>query len=329
MNLIIRNGTANACWAILFAAWADPGSTVVFAQESGKAVTTAVIPAAATSTSVAPTDHPHGPVVRFRLRPTQRGDRVDQKLGVQLGLTTKIVQSGQIAHESTNEMRRQQERTIEVLEAVEGRATKVLAAFPHSRRMSPENSQGDELMMQPIEGKSYLMTRHENEMSITDLEGALPPIEEFKLVAESLENVGKPNPLAALLVDRRIAVGERIRVPRDMVQPLLGLEDPIGSVRRFELTLVRVEPPTGERPVQVAAFHTDIEVAPNDASPLAINLAGEIVLETETCRLLSVDMTGPVQMSSIERTGGGIFQFNAGGELQIAIRAHYDQQFTK
>jgi hypothetical protein len=70
-------------------------------------------------------------------------------------------------------------------------------------------------------------------------------------------------------------------------------------------------------------FETKIEIVPNDTSPLAITLEGEMVVETETCRLASVNLTGPVQLSSIERTAGGIFQYSAGGELKLAIRSEY------
>jgi hypothetical protein len=279
----------------------------------------AVAPAAAT----APTA-PAGPSVRFRQQPTQVGDRAVQRMAVHLPLATKITQSGQTAHESTNEMRRQQQRTIEVLEVADGRATKARASFQVSRRQAPENANPNELTAQPIEGKTYLMSRDGDRLNITDLEGAIPPLDEFKLVAESLENVGKPNPLAALLVNRRIALGQRILMPREMVEQLLGFQE-IGTVHRFELTLKRVDSPTAKQPSPVAVFDAVIEVRPNDASPLNISLKGEMTLETETCRLVSVELAGPVQMSSIERTGAGIYQFFAGGELNVAIRSQYDR----
>jgi hypothetical protein len=264
--------------------------------------------------------------VRFRHQPTQVGDRVVQRLGVHLALATKITQSGQTAHESTNEMRRQQQRTIEVLEVAEGRATRARASFQVSRRQAPEYANPNELIVQPIEGKAYLVSREEDRLTITDEEGHLPSAEEYKLVAESLENVGKPNPLAALLVDRKIAIGQRILVPRDTVQSLLGFDDPLGTVHRFELTLNRVEPAGEKRASMTAVFVTAIEVLPNDESPLRITLNGEMAIETETCRMAAVNLSGPVQLSSIERTAGGIFQFSAGGELKLAIRSQYDRR---
>ncbi len=280
----------------------------------------AVIPAAAVAAAPAT---PHE-VVRFRQQPAAIGDRVIQRLGVHLGLATKITQSGQTAHESTNEMRRQQQRTIEVLEAKDGRAAKARASFQVSRRQSPENADPKELTAQPIEGKTYLMSREDGQLKITDPAGDIPPLEEYKLAAESLDNVGKPNPLAELLIAKPVVVGQRILIPREVVQTLLGFQEPIGSVRRFEITLNRVEPATNENPSPQAIFQTAIEIIPNDKSPLSINLAGEMAIETETCRLISVKLNGPVQISSIERTGGGIFNFSATGELKLAIRSQFD-----
>ena len=286
----------------------------------------AAVPALAQS-PVAPTEtDAKSPLVRFKQAPASVGDQVTQRLNVDLGLTTKITQSGQTAHESSNRMRREQERTIEVLEVAEGRATKAKATFIVSRRQTPESSKPEELVTQPIEGKSYLMSREGDRVVITGLDGATPTEEETRLVAESLENVGKPNPFASLLVNRPMAVGQRVLVPRDVVQSLLGFEGPIGSVHRFELTLLRVEPATAERPSPVGVFQAAIEVRPNDDSPLSITLNGEMFVETETCRLTEVKMVGPVQLSSIERTAGGIFQFSAGGELHLAIRSDYAKQ---
>jgi hypothetical protein len=284
------------------------------------------LPAAAQAPSAPVTTDATAQVVRFRQAPAAAGDQVTQTLNVDLGLTTKITQSGQTAHESSNRMRRQQERTIEVLEVADGRAAKARATFNVSRRQTPESSKPEELVTQPIEGKTYLMSRDGDRVVVTDLAGATPPEEEVRLAAESLENVGKPNPFAALLVDRPVTIGQRILVPRDVVQSLLGFEGPIGAVHRFELTLLRVEPATAERPSPIGIFQAAIEVRPNDDSPLSITLNGEMSVETETCRLLAVEMTGPVQLSSIERTAGGIFQFSAGGELNLAIRSDYAKQ---
>jgi hypothetical protein len=169
------------------------------------------------------------------------------------------------------------------------------------------------------------VVRDGEKLSITDEAGAIPPMDEFKLAVEALENIGKPNPLAEMLLQRQMIVGQRMLVPRDMVQPLLGFDDPIGAVHKFELTLSRVDAAAEGGTSPVGVFATTIDVRPNDVSPLGILLTGEMGVETESCRLVSVNLKGPVQISSIERTAGGIFNFSAGGELKMAIRSRYDR----
>jgi len=268
--------------------------------------------------------------IRFEQQPTTVGDRAVQRLGADLTVATKIVQSGQVANEGTNRMRRQQQRTIEVLDAVDGRLTRARVSFETSRRQSPESGKPDDFSPQPIEGKTYLMRREGDKLSVTDPEGSIPPLEEFKLAMESLESVGKPNPLAELLAGRSLAVGERLPVPRDMARTILGLGDQTGAVRRFDLTLVRTidaqGPPGGDAGAQAAVFRAHIELEPDNVSPLSVTLDGELAVEPSSCRLLSLDLAGPVAMSSVERTAGGIYQFSAAGELKMAIRSQYGRQ---
>ena len=81
---------------------------------------TAVASPAFSQTAVTPAAAETKPqVVRFRQSPAAVGDQVTQTLNVDLGLTTKITQSGQTAHESSNRMRREQQRTIEVTEVAD------------------------------------------------------------------------------------------------------------------------------------------------------------------------------------------------------------------
>jgi hypothetical protein len=265
--------------------------------------------------------------VRFEQQATQVGDRVVQRIGAELTVAMKIVQSGQVAHESTTHMRRQQQRTIDVLEVAEGRVAKARVSFQASRRQSPENADPNDYSAQLIEGKTYLMHRTAERLNVTDAAGLIPPLEEYKLVMESLESVGKPNPLAELLAGRTLAVGEHLHVPREMARTVLGLGDQLGTVRRFELSLARLDDAKPRKPAeaapQTAVFKAHIEVAPNDVSPLSVTLGGELAIEPASCRLLSIDLAGPVTMSSIERTAGGIFQYTAGGELRMAMRSQF------
>ncbi len=277
---------------------------------------TAVVPAT-------PDAAPLGPAVRFEQQETRVGDRAVQRLGLHLAIATKIVQSGQVAHESSADLRRQQQRTIDVLEVADGRAVKAKATFDLSRRQSPDDQAPAELKLLPIDGKSYLMSRDGDKLTVTDLEGGIPPLAEYKLVAESLESVGQPNPLAVVLAGRELRVGQRVFVPRDLAQALLGFGSPeLARIHRFELTLNRLAPLVdGAEPV--AIFGVVIEVRPEDADDYAVHLSGELAVEPATCRLASIDLAGPVNVTTIERTAMGIYQQSLSGQLRVAIRSNF------
>jgi hypothetical protein len=265
-----------------------------------------------------------GPKVKFEQRQTVVGDRVVQRLGMQLNVTTKIVQSGQVAHQSANEIRSQQQRTVDVLEAVDGRAVKARVLFDVARRQTPDSETPTELVASPTQGKSYLVTRQDDKLVVTDADGAIPPLAEFTLVSEALEGVGRPNPLAVVLAGREVAIGQRMFVPRDLAKSLLGLGGPeLADVHKFELTLDRLAAPAEAGAPPVAVFRVTIEVKPDDAGGLAVILNGEMAVEPTTCRLTSVDLAGPVHVSTIERTELGFYQYAMDGELRVATRAQF------
>ena len=222
---------------LLFAA----GAQTLAAQT---AYDSAVRPATASSpTPLPPVAEPQpAQTVRFQRRPVQVGDRAQQEVTVGLQLSSRFTQSGQIANESQSTLRREQRRRIEVTGVEGDRIQTATIKFDHSRNQSPENPDPETLTVQVVEGKTYLAERRGEAMLVTDEAGVIPPLDEYKLVADVAENLGKPNPLANLLLERPIAVGQRILVPREAAASVLGLREQVGTVKRFELRLERLEP---------------------------------------------------------------------------------------
>lgn len=271
-------------------------------------------------------------LVRFARRAVQVGDLAQQEITLNLDMASRYVQSGQIANESRNVIRREQRRRVEVTAVADERIEAATISFDHSRKQSPENPDPNALAAQPIEGKSYFAQRRQKTMLVTDASGAIPPLEEYELVADVAQNLAKPNPLAPLLLERPIAVGQKILVPREAATAVLGLRDQVGTIKRFELTLTRVEPTpvvanaaAGQSTSEVAVFAARIETLPNETTPMEFTLAGTLAVEVDSCRTVAAHFQGPVQMSTTERTRGGIFQFSAAGDLSVSIRSHYSR----
>lgn len=268
-------------------------------------------------------------VVRFEQIPTRVGDRLGQELSVALDLTTRITQSGQTAHESTDTMRRQQRRMIEVLETTDGQLRNARVTFAVSRLQTPGQPVQSSPAPQSIEGKTYLVARNKGQLAITDEQGELPPLDEFQAAAESLQTLGKPNLLAQFLLERPVQIGQPMLVPRAVARALMGVSDQLGAIKRFELTLTEVRPAVTAADSPRAVFAAQIQTMANDESPIELSVKGRVVIETATSRVVAADLSGPVQMQAVEQTSEGIYQFDAAGSLRVAIRSDYAVRSAK
>lgn len=261
--------------------------------------------------------------VRFAQRPTAVGDRVVQTLHVEMELTTRIVQSGQTAHEGAEKMLRQQRRSVEVTGVRQGRLHTAKVNFAVARNRLAGAAEDDSPQPQPVEGKQYIVQREGDKLLVTDPHGEIPPQDQFEIVAESLSSLGKPSPLAKLLAGRTIAVGEKLLVPREIAAEMLGLSSEMGEIRRFELTLLRVAPASDAPSETIADFLAKIETVARTSSRLTATIAGRLRIEASSCRTVSAQLAGPVNMTSIERTPLGIYQYNAHGGIRVSVESEY------
>lgn len=267
------------------------------------------------------------PTVRFSQLPARVGDRVAQEVRVELNLTTTITQSGQVAHQGTNSMERQQHRGIEVLEVADNRVRRAEVAYRTCRQVlregKPENGLPEtKSMPQPVEGKSYFVTRNGRKLVITDTEGNIPPLEEFKIVSENMQTLGQPSPLAKYLLGREFTVGDWVALPKRIAEQLLGLGDPFGKVHAFELQLLGIEVIDGQR---CARFAAKIQAVASEQGQISLDLAGHVVIQIATCRTVNAELAGLVNMSSEEKTWRGSFQYAAEGGMKVSIHSTYAQ----
>ncbi len=289
----------SACWVLLLL------TTAVSAEES------AVHPA----THIASAPPSLGSGIRFLQQPTIAGERVIQRVGMELKLHTTIKQGGQVAHDGSTELRRRQERDIQVLEVAEGKARKAKVTYPLSRLMSPENADPADEIAQVVEGKSYLVTRENDRLFITDTEGSIPTSEEYEIVVSTMESFGKPNPLAEFLLTQEVRVGEVLQVPTELATKMIGF-DSLGDVQKFEMLLVEVKDVHQKK---CAVFNATILAKGKPENPLQVEAHGAVVVELATCRTTEATLTGPISMLSADQ---GI-EYSASGNLLLAIRSQY------
>jgi len=255
-------------------------------------------------------------VVTFHQQPAQVGDQVGQKLAIDLDVSTTIVQSGQMANQDTATVRRRQDRLIEVIEVAGGRVRRARVSFPHSRYRSPENPDPTQLEIQAVEGKSYLVERRGEQLLVTDHQGAIPLQDEFEIVVNSVQTLGLPNPLAKFLLQRAISIGERIEVPHELAEQIMGFGDSLGEVKKFELELKELLVVDGQR---CALFGATLEIRGHQDHPMEVDIEGSVTIQIDTCRTIEAKLAGPLHMTATEPS----YQITAEGGLKLAIRSHY------
>lgn len=265
---------------------------------------------------IAPAASPTAQSIKFAYQTPSVGERVVQRVGMELNLHTVIKQAGQVAHDGTTALRRRQQREIEVLEVVEGRAHKAQVSYPLARLMSPENSDPAAETTQVVEGNSYLITRTNDRLLVTDLDGAIPTREEFEIVVSTMESFGQANPLAEFLLAREICVGETLQVPTSIASKMMGF-DSLGDVQKFELHVIEVKEIDQQRCV---VFKANIVAMGKPDNPLQVQAEGPIIIELATCRTIEATLTGPISLLSTEQE----VEYNASGELLVAIRSQYN-----
>ena len=268
--------------------------------------------------------------VLFSLQAAQVGDRVAQSVDVDLQMQTSITQAGQQANQSEVSLKRRQQRFIEVLEVVEGRVRRAQVTFPlcrvtttervsSSKQGNPEQEPEQEVV-QAVEKKSYLVTRQGEQLLVTEADGGLPTKAEFEIVLTSLQNLGLPNPLMKFLLGRTIQVGERLQLPLEIAEQMMGFGEQLGKVEQFELELKSVQQIDGQ---PCAVFASTIEAVGKPVNPIRIRAFGQLVIQTATCRTVRAELSGPLTLSTVERTPQGSFQYSARGNMHVAIESQY------
>ncbi|MEO2048878.1 MAG: hypothetical protein ABGX16_20160 [Pirellulales bacterium] len=279
--------------------------------------------------------------VQFSQLPAQVGDRVGQELYVELNLNTTITQSRQVAHQSRHAIQRRQDRGIEILEVTMGRAHRAHVTYIKSGQVrleqkpnpkqtagqDPEQTAGQDpeqaagqALPSPVEGKSYFVARQGQQLLVTDQEGNIPPWDQYQIVLENMQTLGQPNPLARFLLGRKFTQGERIVLPQNLAEQLLGLNEPLGKVQHFELELSGTELIDGQ---SCALFTATIAAQALEYGEIGLNITGKLVIQMATCRTIAAELTGPIHMAAEEKTGQGSFLYKAAGDMRLSIHSTY------
>lgn len=308
---------------------------IATAIPTSQAVAEDAQPSAVQPASFARADSPAPQTVQFGRQGPRVGDQVEQKIALEMRLVTSLRQGDQILETNETTMRNTQRRAVTTSEVLDGRTQAVMVRYPEATKQmivgaATKTTAADEKapdanqhVPQPVQGKAYRCRREpgdDSKLSVTDSDGLIPPLEEFVIVAQSMEMVGRPNPLAEFLAGRSVAVGQKLALPKDVADRLFGIGERFGDVSRFDLTLQEVRTESGRA---YAAFHASVEAASNKSSQMRMQIEGPLVIEIESCRAVQTKLSGPIAMTESRGTYSTAYQLISTGHLTIAIDAVY------
>ncbi len=257
--------------------------------------------------------------VKFGKSATGVGEVTEQSVQLSLDVSAVTREGGTVLDQSQIRLERRQRRR---LEAMQLNASGMVIAARVSFLESRSGADGEKPEKQIIEGRSYDCTRVGDELRIVCKDGTMPTPEEHSLVSDSVDSLGRVNPLATYLAGRTLIVGEKVALPPAVGAGLMS-RDAVGEVTRFEVTLTEIEQVEG---VSVAVLDTVIETHENAGRQLGLVVTGKLALEVETCRTRRLNLSGPIAMAE---TTGGIGtpqQMHGTGKLSVALEATYSRK---
>jgi hypothetical protein len=276
-----------------------------------------------------------GQSVRFGRHTAHVGDRVEQEIALAMRLATSLRQGNRLVEQKQTTMRTSQHRIVTTTEVSAGRATSVVVEYlsassqtsvgdASSAGLSDSTAAGSaRTTEQPVHGKTYRCRREgekDGKLLVTDRSGNAPPQDEYEIVSQNMEMIGRANPLAEFLAERKIALGETLKLPQEAADRLFNLGDRFGSVNRFELTLRRTLVDGG---TPCAEFWARVDAASNDSSQMRLQVEGPLVIQIDTCRAVRSELSGPIGLSESRGSYGSVNYLLGTGQLSMHIASVY------
>jgi hypothetical protein len=273
------------------------------------------------------------PPVTFGRYSPRVGDRVEQTVWLQMRLSTSLRQGNQLVIKDNTVMRSEQHRVVTTTD-VDGsrpsavnvhylKATRQVAQSRNGLQHGPASTPLDSSPVpQPVAGNTYHCRRGDGNAAliVTDAQGKAPPSDEYEIVAENMETVGRVNPLADFLANRSVIVGDTLVLPQEAADRLFNLGKRFGAVKRFELTLREIITLEG---AACAVFTASIEAASNDSSQMKLQVEGPLVVQVATSRAVRAELSGPLALSESRGTYSTAHQVIGTGNLTVRIASIY------
>lgn len=252
--------------------------------------------------------------VLFQRQAPEPGDASAQRISFQLRLKMAIRQAGQVVDAKAQHYQKRQHRLVRVVDTQGTEATEAQLVYRQSESVVAGEQEPEQRIEHPVHGKAYRIRRLDGQLQVTDPQGQVPPAEQLAQVQHDMQQFGLPNPLSAFFAGKRVEVGQTVEVPTELAAQLLGPEDQLGKVTRFQMRLDAV---TGSSEQPTAQFSTVMAIQPVDEQGMHVQVQGKVGLDVHSSRLTTIELTGPVELEETFGPENAPFAVVTSGTIQV------------
>ena len=258
--------------------------------------------------------------VTFHCEMVPVGRQTNQDVRLNANMTSRVKSPGQETLQARQIDYTLQRRTVTVLAAEPTFVTKARVLFDQAlQKQGRIEKDQPQWISQPVDGKSYDVSRAQEELVITAPDGSIPSEVERKIVEHSMRSVGRPNPIAIFLHGRTVRIGETIVMSAELASQLMGSTDGIEGTQEMPIQLVDITDIDG---VPCGTFAAQYRRVTHDGARTSSTLSGQIAVQTDTCQVVSVQFKGPITFRQIRSFGGKQKIFESVGTISIAMKSN-------
>lgn len=244
----------------------------------------------------------------------EAGEQLRFQTRVELQLTATVL-LGFLAQQVSYELLEEETLELQLSAADDGGELSQRVSYPLARRTTVAPLVGERVKDRRVSGKSYLVRRTGDELTVFDAGGAPSREKEAREVRRSCFTVGSEPALFALLPATELEAGAVLQAEGDAAKRLLGLG--LDELQADSLQLIL----RGAGAADELLFDANASLsgeAELGGRRLTLNaqLAGLLVADRTSGRMLRLELSGPLDVGS----QGAEAEHNAAGSGTLTIR---------
>ena len=258
----------------------------------------------------------------FRYKAPAKGESVEQESDVKMDFQLEVLSGGQSLVKTKLKVQMSELSRQEVLEANEDGATKMRIHYVKLEE-TETSDEGTQRTVSPRQGKTFIVAAAPEGFQITDEKGATIGLEEREELESDFDSLGERDLLCDYLAGKTLREGQKIddAVIKDSI---LGSSFESDGMKLDEITLqFRKFKSRGGDKVGIFDAKMKISGVLEESLNLSADFEGQLEVSTEGCRLLQVEMAGPMRMSGTQEVEGTVLELQAKGTGRFEIRAKH------